>query len=76
MANRDALPGQSGLAVYRELFEYGKNLIAPSASLVVELSFDNFNEVSALASNHGWEVKSVHNDLAGWQRVALFQMKT
>ena len=66
------LAGQSGLAVYREIFEYGKNLIAPSASLVVELSFDNFNNVSSLASNHGWEVKSVHNDLAGWQRVALF----
>ena len=70
------LAGQSGLAVYRELFEYGKNLITPSASLVVELAFDNFNDVSALASNHGWEVKSVHNDLAGWQWVALFQMKT
>jgi release factor glutamine methyltransferase len=70
------LAGQSGLTVYQEIFEYSKNLIAPSAPLIVELSFDNLNDVSSLASSHGWKIKSVHKDLAGWQRVALFQVRT
>ena len=63
----------SGLAVYREIFEGSDERTTASASLVIELAFDNLDDVRQLARYHGWGLVSLHRDLAGWQRVAHFQ---
>lgn len=56
--------GHDGLSAYRSIFTNGENM-SPNATLVLEIGFDQADNVPKLAHQHGFRLESLKRDLGG-----------
>lgn len=61
--------GLSGIEPYKKLFESAKKFLEPQGKLVVEIGFDQGDELMRLSQNYGATLIHLHKDLAGHDRV-------
>src|SRR5689334_20124858 len=65
--------GEDGLDVYRALFEQSPGDLNAGGWLIIEVGYDQADEVRALANPRYWEPGRTYTDLQGVERVLTFR---
>ena len=65
--------GPDGLDAYRQIFADVDRLLSPGGMTVVEIGFDQENDLKTLAADYGLTVVEVARDLAGHPRAVILE---
>jgi len=65
--------GPDGLDAYRQIFADVDRLLSPGGMTVVEIGFDQENDLKTLAADYGLTVVEVAQDLAGHPRAVILE---
>lgn len=61
--------GKDGLQAYRDIFLQAKSHLNSCGRMMVEIGFNQADDVMRLSQDSGFFVQDVHRDLSGWPRV-------
>ena len=66
-------PGGDGLSVIRRLIDEGPAFIKPNGHLLMEIGFDQGEEVESLIRKSAWSLREIRPDLQGIPRIVVLQ---
>ena len=67
--------GADGLIFYRRILEQVRTCLAASGNLIVEVGFDQAEDVKSIAKEMSLSYVRSHSDLSGIERVLVFELQ-